>query len=115
MVVGNHNVFRLQIPVHNVVLMQVFQPLHKLPEVPLGYFLVEFPSVNDVLVQFSALDKLSRYVDLLVAFNKFVQSYDVPVVHFLEDGQLLDDIPLVLGVHDAGLLQNLDGYLLRRW
>jgi hypothetical protein len=105
------NVFRLEIPVNNMVLMAVGyareQLLHQSCSIPL----VKFALGNNFIEQLAALDMLSHDVETFLVLEVLENLHDVGVVERAQRVDLIQHSRLLLLVHVL-LLEHFYGTLL---
>lgn len=106
----HENVLRLEVPVDDLVLVEVFQSQHYLGAVEDGPDLRELGGLPDVEEQFAPLHEVHDHVEFPLGLEGAVQLDDVGVVV-----HVFQDLSLGLGVQDLLLLldvvldEHLDG------
>jgi len=86
--VDGHEVFGLEVPVHNVDFVAVVHAFHNLGEHWTRQFLVQLAMLHNPVEQFSTSEQLHYQLKEFFVFLPFIQSYNIGVVQFLQDFQL---------------------------
>ncbi|KAF5315292.1 hypothetical protein D9619_007381 [Psilocybe cf. subviscida] len=102
-------ILRLNIPVNNMLTMQIRQRIRHLVDVPRAPPLREPVQLRELLVQLALARELEHEEDALLVVEVPVQAQDVGVPQVLLDLDLAPDLLLDLGRDDLGLVERLHG------
>ena len=115
LLVVDEQVFRLQIPVNEPVLVHEVNAANSLNEVPKRVTFVEALFLGDALEEVLLLDELHDEVLVLAVLQVRVESHDIDVLELLMNLYLPPQRLLHLWLHQALLEQLLHRQLLSSW
>ena len=102
------DVVKLDVPMEDLLLVAVAQPLNHLPEDALGHVFLQSPPLPHIVKQVASPTELNDKQNMFLGFEELVETDNVLVSGSLEDDHLLHDLLALRFFGQVLLIDGLD-------